>query len=84
MQTKVERGQVSEDRVTGAIGATDRHAPLQPVLGLGARVDSGFSGIEGNETRPLGALRRPVGCTLLNSGLLQQDGEAAWQRCQRR
>ena len=64
METRVERGQASEDRITGAIERRTSMAPSSLFLGLGTRLNGriGFLKIIGQEL--LGAFRGPVGWTV--------------------
>ena len=77
METRVERGQAKEDRVTGAIERRTAMAPSSLFLGTCTRLNGriGFFEIIGQEQ--LGALRGPVGRSIPHHGELQQNGEAA-------
>src|ERR1700738_3362267 len=82
METRVERGQASEDRVTGAIERQTSMAPSSLFLGLAL----GSMAV----CRPqilgqgqLGALRGPVGRAVSHYGNLQQNGETARIGCER-
>ena len=80
METRVERGQVKEDRITGAIERRTSMAPSSLFLGL-ALGSMAFQPYLKFRARILGAVRGPVGGPVPHHGKLQQDGEAARIGC---
>ena len=81
METRVERGQAREDRVTGAI---ERHTSVVPSSNIpraGPGLNGGISSSEIIGQESLGAFRRPVGRAISYHGELQQDGETARIGC---
>ena len=81
METRVERGQAREDRVTGAIERQTSLAPSSLLLGLalGSMAISAMLTISGKDD--WGALCWAMGSAISHHGQLQQDGEAAWIGC---
>jgi len=80
METRVERGQSSVDRFTGAIERQTSQAPSSLFLGLALGSMAAFSNFKAQRQRRLGTVRGPMGRSLSHRGKLQQNGEAGWFR----
>jgi hypothetical protein len=74
--SKVDRGQVTEDRFTGTIEQQTSKVPSSTFLGLAVASGCVCHSETGGQ-RQLGAVRRAVGRSVPDNGQLQQNGKTA-------